>query len=306
MTTRETVPSFSDVETMNDAEIAAAEAGIELPADAPACSPAPLVTPAPETPVAPAPVAPVTVVEPVKEAVVPGPATEIPPADQPAIPDPLEEVRAQLARMEHDNTVYREALEQILAGQSPALQPKPPEKLEEIVFPTLDFSPEEIVEAQTSEAGMRAYSAKHAQHNLDVAAAVEQKMLRNIQSVIPKVITDAVQNEITRRENVAKGDAWEAEHQEFAGQIPRVVQIMARERRAHPDWSTDKLLEELGPIASKELRIPAIKRSNAPAETPPSPVAIPGARPLPVATKTLTREQQEVLSLHAVLGSDQG
>jgi len=303
MTTHETIPSFTDVETMNDAEIAAAEAGIELPADAPASTPAPVVTPAPETPVVPAPET--TVPEPAKETPAPT-TTESPPVDQPVTPDSLEEIRAQLARMEHDSAVYREALEQVLAGQVPTLQPKTPEKPDEIVFPTLEFTQEEIAEAQTSEAGMRAYSAKLAQHNLDVAAAVEQKMLRNIQSVIPKVITDAVQNEITRRENIAKGNDWETQHPEFAGEIPRVTQIAARERAAHPDWSVDKLLQELGPIASKELRIPLIKRSSTPAETPPSPVAIPGARPLPVATKKLTGEQQDVLSLHAVLGSDQG
>ena len=305
MPTFEIVPSFTDVETMTDAEIAAAEAGIELPTDPPASTPAPAVTPAPETPVTPAPET--TVAEPAKE--IPAATTTDTPAVEPATTvDPLEEIRAQLAQTQHDNVFLQEAVQQLLTGKVPQTQaPAPaPETPEEIVFPKLDFSPEEIVEAQTSEAGMRAYSAKLAQHNLDVAAVVEQKMLRNIQAVIPKVIKDGIENEITRRENIAKGDAWEVAHPEFAGQIPRVTQILARERRAHPDWDADKVLEELGPIASKELRIPIIKRSSTPADTPPSPVVTPGSRPAPVATKKLTREQMEVAALHSVLGPEEG
>jgi len=305
---REDKPDFDEPPVLlSESEVAAVQGGLPLTdlAPAPAAKPAP--KPEPVAPAGPAPDAK-PVVEPIIETV-PTMLEGAEPATQPeltATPDPLEEFRAQLARMEHDNTVYREALEQVLAGQAPALQPKAPEKLEEIVFPTLEFTPEEIVEAQTSEAGLRAYSAKLAQHNLDVAAVVEQKMLRNIQAVIPPIITkgiqEGIQSELTRRENIAKGDAWEAAHPEFAGQIPRVTQIAVRERRAHPDWTPDKLLEELGPIASKELRIPLIKRSNTPAETPPSPLVTPGTRPAPSATPKLTREQREVMDLNQVLG----
>jgi len=306
---REDKPDFDEPPVLlSESEVAAVQAGLPLTDLAPAPAAKPAAKPEPVAPAAPAPDAK-PVVEPIIETVptmleVAEPAKEE--AGSTAVADPLEEFRAQLARMEHDNTVYREALEQILAGQLPALQPKPAEILEEIVFPKLEFTQDEVIEAQTSEAGWRAYSARLAQHNLDVAATVEQKMLRNIQAVIPPIITkgiqEGIQNELTRRENVAKGDAWEAAHPEFSGQIPRVMQIIARERRAHPDWNTDKLLDELGPIASKELRIPVIKRSSTPADTPPSPVATPGARPAPSTKRILTSEERDVMDLNEVLG----
>lgn len=303
---REDKPDFDEPPVMlSESEVALVQSGVPVTELAPESAPAPALKPEPVAEVAPA-----TETKPVVEPIIETVPTMLEgaevAAESTATSDPLEEIRAQLARVEHDSAVYREALEQLLAGQSPVLQPKTPEKPEEIVFPTLEFTPEEIVESQTSEAGQRAYTAKVAQYTLDVAATVEQKMLRNIQAVIPPIITKGIQegikNELTFRENTAKVEEWKKAHPEFAGQIPRVAQILTREERAHPDWDTDKLLEELGPIASKELRIPAIKRSSTPAGIPPSTVVTPGARPALGATPKLTAEQREVADLNQVLG----
>ena len=297
---REDKPDFDEApELLSGADLAAAQAGVPVTTLAP--DPKPTATPDPVEPAVPASGDTPEVDEPIIETVPTDMAVTEPDGqegsgDTPA--DPLEEIRAELARAKHDNAVI---MEHIMGGQTPETQAPVVEQPEEIVFPTLEFTADELVEAQTSEEGFRAYSAKIAQHNTDVAAAVEQKMLRNIQAVMPKVIVNAVQNEITRRENVAKGDAWEAAHPEFAGQIPRVMQILVRQTKTHPDWSIDKHLEELGPTASKELCVP-LRDNGKTVIKPPSPVVTPGARPAPSVKPKLTAEQRECADLNTVFG----
>lgn len=284
---REEIPDFDEAPVMmNDADVAAAQAGLDVPAPAPAPEPTPTTTPAP-TPDKPA-------VEPIKETtpdIVTAEGVETTP------PDPLEEIRAQLAQAQHDNKFMRAAFEEFLkSGKFPEVQPTEEPPVEEPPFPELDLTEDELIEAETSSAARRAVYKKIAQQT---ATNTEQIMLRRIQTVIPKVIVNAVNNELMRRENVAKGDRWEADHPEFAGQSDRLKEILLRERQAHPDWSADKLLEELGPIASKELHVPLKKTGAA---TPPTPTITPTTRPVASAAQKLTDEERDVLDMNKVLG----
>jgi len=297
---KETVPTFDQVDSMTEAELMAAEAGIELPPDniaAPTSEPAPVAS-EPAVPPAPADT-PEPASEPAKETVpTETPAEKPAEAGEQAPVDPLEEIRTQLALAQHDNQAMRDTLEQFMSGQVPQ-QPDGEQKAEDIKLPELELTEDELAEAQATIPGLKAVLAKTYEH---AATSTEQVMLQRIQAVMPKIVVKLVGAELTRRENVAKGDQWERDHPEFAGQMPRVGQIMVRERRAHPDWTVDQLLEEGGKTAAKELRIPL--GSGAP-QSPPSPVVTPGARPAPVATPKRTRQQQEMDEFNKALMGDE-